>query len=238
MNTKTKRRMIIVTGIIIVVLIVVLAIVGSTQSAKSISVDEACAGNLGNQKVQVSGKVVDNSYETNGNVLTFLITDDQSNSSTQLKVRSENGVSSTFGNGITAICTGKIDDSGTLQTTEPIVTKCPSKYESEEVQELGVVELQNYGSEVYGKPVKIKGILKAGRVQSIDSDVNFVLADIDSENQYKNAGVGGESYIKTISVRYGQDLSSDFKDGNTLIVSGSLSSDGIFDATDVAHASK
>ena len=47
----------------------------------------------------------------------------------QLEVRYDGGVSATFGNDVTAICTGKIADDGVLHATE-LVTKCPSKYEN------------------------------------------------------------------------------------------------------------
>ena len=72
MNTKTKRRMIAVTGIIVIVLIVILAVVGSSGAAKSATIADALAGKFPDQKIQVTGNVVENSYATNDNVLTFV----------------------------------------------------------------------------------------------------------------------------------------------------------------------
>ena len=110
MNAKTKRRMVVVTGIIVIVLVVILAVVGGTSSAKTVSVAEAATGSYADQKIQVSGNVVENSFATEGNVLTFDIYDPNGDITQQLRVRFEGGVSATFGNDVTAICTGKIND--------------------------------------------------------------------------------------------------------------------------------
>ena len=64
MNAKTKRRMVVVTGIIVIVLVVILAVVGGTSSAKTVSVAEAATGSYADQKIQVSGNVVENSFAT------------------------------------------------------------------------------------------------------------------------------------------------------------------------------
>lgn len=126
MNAKTKRRMVVVTGIIVIVLVVILAVVGGTSSAKTVSVAEAATGSYADQKIQVSGNVVENSFATEGNVLTFDIYDPNGDITQQLRVRFEGGVSATFGNDVTAICTGKVGEDGVLNASE-LVTKCPSK---------------------------------------------------------------------------------------------------------------
>ena len=64
MNSKMKRRLIVVTGVIVVVLAIVLAIVGSSGAAKTISVKDALESDLAGERVQVSGNVVDNSFAT------------------------------------------------------------------------------------------------------------------------------------------------------------------------------
>lgn len=71
MNTRTKRRMMAVTGIIVIVLVVILAVVGGSGAAKSATVADAVAGKYADQKIQVTGNVVENSFATNDNVLTF-----------------------------------------------------------------------------------------------------------------------------------------------------------------------
>ena len=40
----------------------------------------------------------------------------------------QGAASSTFGDDVTAICTGRVGDDGVLRCSE-LVTKCPSKYE-------------------------------------------------------------------------------------------------------------
>ena len=151
MNAKTKRRMVVVTGIIVIVLVVILAVVGGTSSAKTVSVAEAATGSYADQKIQVSGNVVENSFATEGNVLTFDIYDPNGDITQQLRVRFEGGVSATFGNDVTAICTGKVGEDGVLNASE-LVTKCPSKYENA-TNALTVSQLTGYGDEVVDKPV-------------------------------------------------------------------------------------
>lgn len=221
MNTKVKRRLIAVTGIIVIVLIIVLAVVGAGGAARATTVEEAASGNFGGQKVQVSGNVVENSYEFSNNVLTFSIYDKDSGSNTQLRVRSEGSVSSTFGNDVTAICTGKIDDAGVLQTTEPIVTKCPSKYESG-TSALSVEQLAGYGEEVQGKTVKVAGMVQ-GEVNSATANMRFALVDSAQGTQ-------------VLYVKYNGALPDEVRAGVAVVVTGSLDETGAFLATDVSLA--
>ena len=51
MNSKMKRRLIVVTGVIVVVLAIVLAIVGSSGAAKTISVKDALESDLAGERV-------------------------------------------------------------------------------------------------------------------------------------------------------------------------------------------
>lgn len=222
MNTKTKRRMVVVTGIIVMVLIVVLALVGGQSSAKTISIAEAATGDYVDQKVKVSGNVVDNSFETKDNVLTFAIYDPDGDTAQQVQVRYVGGVSATFGNGISAICTGRFDENGVLNATD-LVTKCPSKYENA-TEALGVTQLLGYGDEVLDKPVKITGLVKAGSLTGAqDAKERFVLVDPDSG--------------ATLPIYFQDALSEEIGDETTVVVTGSLQDNAHFEATDVAIAS-
>lgn len=221
MNTKTKRRMVVVTGIIVMVLILVLALVGGQSSAKTISIAEAATGDYGDQKVKVSGNVVDNSFETKDNVLTFAIYDPDGDMSQQVNVRYVGGVSATFGNGISAICTGRFDENGVLNATD-LVTKCPSKYENA-TEALGVTQLLGYGDEVIDKPVKITGLVKAGTLTGAqDEKERFVLVDPESG--------------ATLPIYFKDALSEEIGDETTVVVTGSLLDTSRFEATDVAIA--
>ena len=108
MNTKTKRRLGAVTGVIVIVLIVVLAVVGGNSAAKTVTVSEAVALQ-GDNKIQVTGNVAENSFDIEGDTLTFQIYDAEADPAAAqlLDVRYDGGVSATFGNDVTAICTGK-----------------------------------------------------------------------------------------------------------------------------------
>ncbi len=217
MNTKTKRRMMAVTGIIVIVLIIILAVVGGAGAAKSATIADAVAGTYADQKIQVTGNVVENSYATQNNVLTFEIYDKDGNPGEVLPVRYEGGVSATFGNDVTAICTGKIASDGVLHATE-LVTKCPSKYENAS-SALSVSDLLGYGDAVVGKTVKMSGAV-SGSLKAAGSAERFVLSDASSS--------------QSISVAFDGALSDEIVEGSSLVVTGSLSEDGSFKATDVA----
>lgn len=218
MNAKMKKRMIAVSGIIVIVLILVLAFVGGNTAATTMSIAEAAENPQAGQKVQVSGNVVQDSFSTTDNVLTFKIYDPDGDPATQLEVRYDGAASSTFGNDVTAICTGKIDDAGILECSE-LVTKCPSKYENAD-SALTVSQLVGYGDSVLGKPVKVAGPVVAGTLTAAGQGDRFSIADAET---------GG-----TLPVLFDGALSEEVTEGTTVVVLGSLGEDGKFSATDVA----
>ena len=218
MNAKMKKRMIAVSGVIVIVLILVLAFVGGNTAATTLSVAEAAENPQAGQKVQVSGNVVQDSFSTTDNVLTFKIYDPEGDPATQLEVRYDGAASSTFGNDVTAICTGKIDEGGVLQCSN-LVTKCPSKYENADTA-LTVGQLLGYGDEVVGKVVKVAGPIEAGTLTAAGNGDRFAIADTE----------GGEA----LAVTFDGALSDEVTDGATVVLTGSIGSDGKFAATDVA----
>lgn len=220
MNAKMKRRMIAATGAIVIVLVVVLAVVGGNAAAKTMSVADVVALTDTNKKVQVEGTVVDNSFSIEGDSLTFAIYDAAADPAAQnpLSVRYDGGVAATFGNGVSAQCTGKKDASGTLVCTE-MVTKCPSKYESA-TDALSIDKLLGYGNSVIDKPVKITGSIKPGTVGDVSKAERFVIVDPDSG--------------KELAVKFDGALSNDVVDNATVVLTGSLSASGSFAATNVA----
>ena len=219
MNSKMKRRLGVVTGVIVIIVIVVFAVVGGNSAAKTMTVAEALDF-ADDAKVQVTGNVVDNSFAIDGDTLTFRIYDSQADPerARQLDVRYDGGVSATFGNDVTAICTGKKNSEGVLVCSE-LITKCPSKYENAEGS-LTVDDLLGYGSSVIDKPVKVSGILKPGTLAGVDAAERFVLASADSSSE--------------LSVRYDGALSDDTDAGSPIVLTGSLGADGAFTATAVA----
>jgi len=217
MNAKMKKRMIAVSGVIIIVLILVLAFVGGT-AATTMSIAEAAENPQAGQKVQVSGNVVQDSFSTSNDVLTFKIYDPEGDPATQLEVRYDGAASSTFGNDVTAICTGKINDAGVLECSE-LVTKCPSKYENAD-SALTVEQLLGYGESVYGKVVKVAGSVGAGSLKAAGQGDRFILVDTEA----------GDS----VPVVFEGALSDEVAEGSTVVLTGSLGDDGKFAATDVA----
>ena len=219
MNTKTKRRMIVVTGVIIMVLIVVLAVVGGSSSAKPATISDLATGEYVDQKIQVSGNVVENSYTTEDDVLTFDIYDPNGDASQQLRVRFEGGVSATFGTNVTAICTGKMGQDGVLNCSE-LVTKCPSKYENA-TDALSVGQLLGYGDGIVGNTVKVSGVVKDGTLKAAGEGDRLVIVD---------AGNAADQ----LAVLFDGALSEDIADGSSLVLTGSMDEQGKFAATDVA----
>lgn len=218
MNAKMKKRMIAVSGVIVIVLILVLAFVGGNTAATTMSIAEAAENPQAGQKVQVSGNVVQDSFSTSNDVLTFKIYDPEGDPATQLEVRYDGAASSTFGNDVTAICTGKINDAGVLECSE-LVTKCPSKYENAD-SALTVEQLLGYGESVYGNVVKVAGSVGAGSLKAAGQGDRFILVDAET----------GDS----MPVVFEGALSDGIADGSAVVLTGSLGADGKLAATDVA----
>ena len=218
MNAKMKKRMIAVSGVIVIVLILVLTFVGGNTAATTMSIAEAAENPQAGQKVQVSGNVVQDSFSTSNDVLTFKIYDPEGDPATQLEVRYDGAASSTFGNDVTAICTGKINDAGVLECSE-LVTKCPSKYENAD-SALTVEQLLGYGESVYGNVVKVAGSVGAGSLKAAGQGDRFILVDAET----------GDS----MPVVFEGALSDGIADGSAVVLTGSLGADGKFAATDVA----
>lgn len=219
MNTKTKRRLGVVTGLIVIVVVLTLAIVGGNSAAHTVSVAEAVelkdAG-----KIQVTGNVAENSFDISGDTLTFSIYDADADpaASTLLPVRYDGGVAATFGNDVTAICTGKKNAEGTLVCSE-LVTKCPSKYENASGS-LSVSDLLGYGDKVLNKPVVLSGSIAPGTLASVDADERFTLVDTAT----------GAS----VPVVYLGAMPENMVEGARIVLTGSIGENGAFTATNVA----
>jgi cytochrome c-type biogenesis protein CcmE len=216
MNKTTKRRLFVVTLVIVVVLLTVLAYVGAGGASQSITLEQAVSGSYNGARVQVQGTVVPNSYTNTNTKLTFTIFDPETPASKTLDIVYEGAVSATFGNGIVAICTGRLDEAGVLYATE-LVTKCPSKYQSAE----GAVTaqyLEERGAQLVGQELKLAGYIKAGTLVAAGGPQRFVLYSQDGE----------------VPVAYDDALPSEVTEGSSVVVTGALDANGVFQATDVA----
>ncbi|MDR3315515.1 MAG: cytochrome c maturation protein CcmE [Coriobacteriales bacterium] len=216
MNAQLKKRLIIVTLIIVIVAATTFAYAGASGASKVVSVAEAASGSYNTQRVQVSGTVVDDSFTTTENELAFWIFDPANGSAAQVKIIYQGTAANTFGNGVEAICTGKLDEKGVLYATE-LVTKCPSKYETS-TNALGVSQLLAYGESIVDKPVQVTGSVKVGSIPaSRQGTVRFILVDADGSEE--------------LAIQTNEGLSEEITDGSTLVLTGTLGKDGVFTAS-------
>ncbi len=216
---NVKKRLVVVSGVVAIVVIVVLAIVSAGSAARNLDVAEAATGNYAGTKVQVSGQVVTGSFNLDESGISFSIYDAEDTTGSELPVRYEGSVASTFGNDVSAICTGKMGEDGVLYATT-LVTKCPSKYESG-VDALSVAQVIDYGENIVNKPVKIAALLAPSTLVAPGGDVRFSVYD------------EGASDV-VLNINYDGALSDEIADNMMLVLTGSLGSDGLFYATDVA----
>ena len=219
MNSKMKKRMVAVGGVIVIVVIVLMAFVGGGNAAKVVSVGDAASGAYESKKVQVSGLVVDNSYTVDpAGVLSFdIAAEDDPAQAVKLRVVYDKGVSATFGNGISAICTGRVQD-GMLVCTE-LVTKCPSKYENA-TEALSVAKLKGYDLQAMeGTTVKVAG--SVAQLGDVTGAERLVIADAADASA-------------TLGVVFSGALPADVAEGSSVVLTGALDADGRFLATEVA----
>ena len=215
MNKAAKKRLVIVGLVIAMVAVALFAVLGSGGAATALSVSEAVSGDYDGKKVQVSGAVVQDSYTSEGTSAVFEIVDDDDPSAT-LEVTYGGAMPATFGNGVTAICTGVVEDGG-LACSE-LITKCPSKYESAEGSITVATLLSNAGAYT-GTEVKLAGYVTAGTIAGIDADVRFTV----------------NSQGSSVDVAYDGALPDGLEDGSAVVVTGVLAEGGeLFEATDVA----
>ncbi len=215
MNKAAKKRLVIVGLVIAMVAVALFAVLGSGGAATALSVSEAVSGDYDGKKVQVSGAVVQDSYTSEGTSAVFEIVDDDDPSAT-LEVTYGGAMPATFGNGVTAICTGVVEDGGL--TCSELITKCPSKYESAEGSITVATLLSNAGAYT-GTEVKLAGYVTAGTIAGIDADVRFTV----------------NSQGSSVDVAYDGALPDGLEDGSAVVVTGVLAEGGeLFEAADVA----
>lgn len=217
MNKAAKKRLVVSGIVVAAVALALFAVIGSGSAAAALTVDQALSGGYDGKKVQVSGTVVQDSYSSEGSTAVFQIAGEGSNASSgTLGVRYSGAMPASFGNGVTAICTGTLSGD-TLACTE-LVTKCPSKYESAEGA-VTVSTLVANAAAYEGAEVKLAGYVTAGTISDIEADVRF---SVNSQGS-------------SIDVSFDGALPDGLADGSAVVVTGSLAPGGqVFEATDVA----
>lgn len=215
MNKRARTRLIGVTAIILIAVAAVFFGLSGNQAAYYKTVEEAAKDKtLVGERVKIGGAVVTGSWDRKSNPMRFVIRDeaDKDGTGATLKVVYNGPVPSTFGDGVTAIVTGPINDQGEIEAQE-MITKCPSKYESAE----GAVAISKLPE---GKPVRAFGYVKAGTIAA-PGGVRFVVTE------EKTGGAEAE-------VVWEGALPNGMADGSKVVMTGSLEADGKFVASDVA----
>jgi len=130
-DSKSKTRLLIVTGILPVVIGVMIwqslgsgASVSYYKKIAEVTRDSSFVG----KNVNVGGQVKKGSVINKGHTCTFTIVDQKDNTQ-QLAVEYSKQLPSTFGDGIDVVAEGKLVSKGKV-VADSIVTKCPSKYDS------------------------------------------------------------------------------------------------------------
>lgn len=218
MNSSAKRRLVIAGGIIVIAMLVIVAVAGSGGAASSLTIQDVTSGDYRGKKVQVSGSVVADSLGSDGSTATFEIQpeDDGSGASDDgsvLAVSYDGALPSTFGTGVVAVCTGTMGEDGTLECSD-LVTKCPSKYESAEGS-LTVKGLLDQSDSMVGTETKVCGYVR-GDIASADAPYRFTI----------------ESQGQSVNVVWDGGLDEGIGDGTAVVVTGSLTQDGAFQASE------
>lgn len=223
MNKRARIRLIGVTAAILIAVAAMVYYTGNTQGAyeDDLAVFAKDASFVGKQ-VKVGGTVVAGSWDKKTNPMRFVIRgeNDTTSSGPTLKVVYTGTVPATFGDGVVAIVTGKLDAAGTV-TASDMITKCPSKYESA-TGATPVADLIGGGTSMEGKPQRVTGYLKPGSLAPAGSTGDrFILA--------QSADGSG----KSVPVTFSGVLPDGIKDGSQVVMGGALEQ-GKFVATSVA----
>lgn len=222
MNKRAKNRLVGVTAIIIISVVAIFLSVGSGDAAYSRTVSDV----VGNQefmgeRVKVTGTVISGSWDGNSSPMRFDIRDEGATTGPMISVVYTGNVPSTFGDDVTAILTGTINEDGVLESGT-MITKCPSKYESA-TGALSVGELLETGDSVIGKSVRLTGYVVSGTIVPPGGDVRFSISD--------------EGGTPVIDIRYPDGALPDgMEDGSQVVLGGMLDAEGIFEAISVAMA--
>jgi cytochrome c-type biogenesis protein CcmE len=218
-NKRARMRLIGVTAIIAISVVAIVVGVGAGDGSYSRNVSEVVddAGAVG-ERVRVTGTVVPGSWDKKSSPMRFDIRDEGATEGPQIAVVYHGGVPSTFGDEVTAIITGVVNNDGVLES-EDMITKCPSKYESA-TGALTIADLLAEGEGVIGKSVRVTGYVANGSILPPGGPVRFVIAD--------------EGGSPSVDVFYDGALPEGMVDGSQVVLGGLLDEQGVFDAVSVS----
>lgn len=218
MNKRARNRLIGVTAIILLAVAAIFLSQQGSSSSKTVS-DVAGDKSLIGKRVKVSGAVVAGSWDDKADPMTFEIREESDTEGTGsvVKVLYSGTVPSTFGDGVTAIVTGKVNEDGAIESAE-MITKCPSKYESA----TGAMSVGAIKAGGTLKDVALTGFVKAGSVGSVGQNPRFVLTGSEDGS--------GEEF----GVEWDGGIPDGLVDGSQVVIQGDVKTDGTIVATEVA----
>lgn len=227
MKKRVRNQLIGITALIIIGLAALFLLFDSRgASAVNMTVEEALsdAENVG-QRIKVGGVVVAGSWDKKTDPMTFEIKDetDTEGKGKTLTVVYTGTVPSTFGDGVTAIVTGDLG-AGNVITSGEMITKCPSKYESA----AGAYEIAQFllvTDQMTDTTVRIAGTVKAGTIVAPGGAVRFTV--VDSADATKELNIAWEGALPEGMI-----------DGSRVVITGSVDSTALFNATNVAMEQK
>lgn len=220
LNKRAKQRLI---GVTIIVLVIVAGLIflatqgeGAGASRKSVAeiVDNA---ELVGSQVQVEAPVVKGSWTPGTKPFVFDIQDKEDPNGPVMTVKWEGPVPSAFGDGVTAIVTGEVQEDNTL-LARTLITQCPSKYASAS-DALSVDQLLE--SKLAGTTVKITGYVVNGTMQAAGAGERF----------FVGTNAKGE---EKVGIAFDGAFPAGMEDGSKVVITGSLEDNGIFNASEVA----
>jgi len=226
MNKRARNRLIGITAIILLLLVALFYTVMSKSAATNMTVKQFATQKTDGKRVQVTGTVVNGSWNKQTNPMKFKIRDDTDSAGTgpTINVQYSGSLPDTFGDGVQAIITGVyVKDGNYLKSgAGQMTTKCPSKYAS--TSDAYTVEaLLQRASAMKNIPIKVSGVIKSGSLGKPGTSPRFILLN--------SAGATDE-----LPVSFGGGLPTAVTGNSKVVVTGELDGAGTFVATGVAQS--
>ena len=224
MNKRARNRLIGITAIILLLLVALFFTVMNKSAATNLTVKEFATQKVDGKRVQVSGTVVNGSWDKQTNPMSFKIRDDADTAGTgpTINIQYTGSLPDTFGDGVQAIITGNYVAQGSFIKSTQMTTKCPSKYASE-TDAYTVEALLQRASAMAGIPIKVSGVIKAGSLGAPGADPRFVLLNAAGATQ-------------ELPVQFSGGLPDTVKENSKVVITGELDAQGTFGATAVSLA--
>jgi len=224
MNKRARNRLIGITAIILLILVAVFITVLGKSAATNLTVKQFTAQKVTGKRVQITGTVVNGSWNKRTNPMEFKIRDDTDTRGTGpvVAVQYTGSLPETFGDGVQAVVTGTYETQGDYIKSTDMTTKCPSKYATA-TDAYTVQNLLQRKDAMVGIPIKLTGVVKPGSLGSPGTKPRFLLLNA--------AGATDQ-----IAISFEGGIASNIKDNVKVVVTGELNQSGDFAATAVALA--